>query len=238
MNSILSHIRILSICLLTLLLTNCEVPWLDNGHSLMYYNVVIIKLGDSTYKNKILAYLRDDRYATGKEVPTMSMRYNMCVAHPLNMSAPEWIFDFPESPRVPYWELADGWLLIDWRWPLYPYNRSSSVIIDRGWNDYFNGIWKYSRDEIIDYDPIVGWINIPIDKVAKCMNKKYSNTTYNLVNAASGSGSHLNRDDYLIIDGQSVCLCEIPNVMDSIWSELQTDLSNIITSKGIKELYR
>ena len=231
MEGILSHLRIFSLCLVTLLLTNCDELWFDDGHSLDPYSILIIKFDNYSYKDKILAYLRDDRYATGKEEPTMTMRYNKCIENPENVSTLEWNFDFAESPRTPYWELADGWLLIDWRWFHYPYNRSSSVIIDREWNDFLNGTWKWSRDEIIDYDPIVGWINVPINRITNSLNKTYSSTTYMLVE----STSFLEQD--LEINGQHVCLCEIPNLMDSIWSELQTDLSYIITHKGIKTLY-
>ena len=51
MEGILSHLRIFSLCLVTLLLTNCDELWFDDGHSLDPYSILIIKFDNYAYKD-------------------------------------------------------------------------------------------------------------------------------------------------------------------------------------------
>ena len=230
MKTMVSNVLILTICGVMMFLTNGCIPWGPGGYPEQDC-VRLIKFTDPSYKDYILAYAQrgpGHPNATGKENVGV-MRFNICVAHPGNYYAPKWIYDFPESHRNPYWELPNDWLLIDWRWKLFPYDRETSVIINKKWDEFYEGAWGWPREMVIDEYPIAEWKNVNISHIAKHIEKTYSEEMIFLLNEISCAGSHLDS-----IYGYDFCLCEVPHIMDSIWTILQQDLSDYIEDGCLK----
>ena len=220
---------IVSFCLCIIFLTSSCIPmgsptYREDGC------VRLIKFNDPTYKNNILAYVggRDGVVATSSSDAHM-MRFNVCVAHPYNHFAQKWIYPFPESNHSPYWELPNDWLLIDWRWTGFPYSQASSVIIDKTWEELYDSSWVWQRELVIDEHPIVEWKYINVKKMALQINKEYDEDVLFIIHNIHNPGSYLEDN----VHGHDFCLCQVPNMMDSIWGILQTDLSTYIKSGGL-----
>lgn len=193
--------------------------------------VLLIKFYEPSNKNKILAYIngRDGVEETTGSSDAYMMRFNVCVAHPHNHFAPKWTYPFPESNHSPYWELPNDWLLIDWRWTGFPYSQASSVIIDKTWEELYDSSWVWQRELVIDEYPIAGWKYVNIENMALQINKEYDEDVLFLINNIHNTGSYLGEN----VHRHDFCLCEVPNMMDSIWGILQTDLSTYIKSGGL-----
>ena len=230
MRTIVANMFALIIFGVIMFLTNSCIPFGGAKHP-EYNSVRLIKFIDPSYKDYILAYAQRGPgypHATGKENVGI-MRFNNCVAHPGNFYAPEWIYDFPESYRNPYWELPNNWLLIDWRWRLFPYSHETSVIINKKWDEFYEGSWGWPREMVVDEYPIAEWKNVYISHIEKHLEKTYSKEMIDLLNQPSFEGAHLDS-----IYGYEFCLCEVPYIMDSIWTILQQDLSDYIEDGCLK----
>ena len=197
--------------------TGCPTPPPPNLNN----TVRLIKLKDPTDKDYILAhYEPKGKYSTGEYAQVM--RYNMCTSHPNHHYINEWIFDFSESHHTPYWELPNGWLLVDWRYYDFPYNTTSAVILNQKWEtlyEYDN--WFFPKELIRHNDPILEYVDVNLLKLEESLEKKYTIEILQLVNQTKSPWEFYN------VDG-GYCSCEIPEKLDSIWAVFQADLSEFI----------
>ena len=209
-------------------LTACSLFIRPSGPKDFTY-VSILKFYDPSYKNQILAYSPPNKHS--EDAWAYMFRFNMCASNPYHSyDAQQWIYAFPESHHLPYWELTDDWFLIDWRWHNFPYDKATSVVINQQWDDLYNSSWSWSSNDFLDDDPIAELINVPIKKISAVLNKEYSHMVQQVVRAQHSLDYYLEDDVY----GYDFCLCEAPNVMDSVWSVLQTDLSTYIDAGGLQ----
>ena len=79
-------------------------------------------------------------------------------------------------------------------------------------------------------DPIVEWIEVDLHQLGIALEKTYSTEVLQLVNQTK------NPFEFYDIDN-GYCACEIPEKLDSIWSELQADLSIVINEGNIKKMH-
>ena len=208
----------LSLCLLMMFITTgCPTLPPPNLSS----SIRLIKFNDSTDKNYILAhYESESRYSDGEYAQVM--RFNMCTSHSDHHYIDEWRFDFPESHRFPYWDLPNGWLLIDWRYYGFPYNKDQAVVLNQKWETLYQyDSWFFPKDMIRHKNPIVEWIEVDLHQLGTALEKTYSTEVLQLVNQTKNAW-----DFYDVDDGY--CSCEIPEKLDSVWSVIQTDLSAFI----------
>ena len=233
-NNFLSHIKAVCVCFLLMLVTNSCCSKQGGMASFNPYQVRLIKFKNPSYKDYILAYY-SPKHSTNPDVANPKMvRFNMCVAHPLHFYQRKWEFAFPESHHTPYWELPDNWLLVDWRWYLFPYDWETSVIIDKNWDELQDSDGWWSKDMILDNDPIAEWKDIPVENIERYLEKNYSVDEVSLI---SETRRELNFYNTIRPQKYDFCLCEIPDRMDAIWSELQADLSIVINEGNIKKMH-
>lgn len=217
MKNVLFLVKLLMLTLIIFVATGCPtLPPPDLSSSIR-----LIKFNDSTDKNYILAhYESESRYSDGEYAQVM--RFNMCTSHSDHHYIDEWRFDFPESHRFPYWDLPNGWLLIDWRYYGFPYNKDQAVVLNQKWETLYQyDSWFFPKDMIRHKNPIVEWIEVDLHLLGTALEKTYSTEVLQLVNQTKNIGEFYD-------DTQGNCACEIPDKLDSIWSVFQADLSNFI----------
>lgn len=97
-----------------------------------YYT--LIRFTDPAYRNNIIV----NRVYVGDTCYFEIMRGNQCIGNPnhLDYEQRHWEdYDIPERPRDPYWELPDGWFLVDWAWRYFPY-RNLTLLTEMTWDKY------------------------------------------------------------------------------------------------------
>ena len=212
-----SYLITLSICLLIMFITTgCSTPMPNLSHT-----VRLIKFKDASDKDYILAnYVPIGKYSTGEYAQMMS--HNMCTSHRHHNYMAVWNFNFPESHHLPYWELTNGWLLIDWRYYSFPHYKDQTVTLKQKWETLYEyDSWFFPKDMIRHKKPISEWIEVDLHQLETFLEKTYSIEVLQLVNQTKNAG------DFYEVDAGS-CSCEIPEKLDSIWSVIQTDLSAFI----------
>ena len=90
--------------------------------------------------------------------------------------------------------------------------------------------WFFPKDMFRHKDPIVKWIEVDLHQLGIALEKTYSTEVLQLVNQTK------NPFEFYDIDN-GYCACEIPEKLDSIWSELQADLSIVINEGNIKKMH-
>lgn len=212
-----SYLITLSICLLIMFITTgCSTPMPNLSHT-----VRLIKFKDASDKDYILAnYVPIGKYSTGEYAQMMS--HNMCTSHRHHNYMAVWNFNFPESHHLPYWELTNGWLLIDWRYYSFPHYKDQTVTLKQKWETLYEyDSWFFPKDMIRHKKPISEWIEVDLHQLETFLEKTYSIEVLQLVNQTKNAG------DFYEVDA-GYCSCEIPEKLDSIWSVIQTDLSAFI----------
>ena len=212
-----SYLITLSICLLIMFITTgCSTPMPNLSHT-----VRLIKFKDASDKDYILAnYVPIGKYSTGEYAQMMS--HNMCTSHRHHNYMAVWNFNFPESHHLPYWELTNGWLLIDWRYYSFPHYKDQTVTLKQKWETLYEyDSWFFPKDMIRHKKPISEWIEVDLHPLETFLEKTYSIEVLQLVNQTKNAG------DFYEVDA-GYCSCEIPEKLDSIWSVIQTDLSAFI----------
>lgn len=212
-----SYLITLSICLLIMFITTgCSTPMPNLSHT-----VRLIKFKDASDKDYILAnYVPIGKYSTGEYAQMMS--HNMCTSHRHHNYMAVWNFNFPESHHLPYWELTNGWLLIDWRYYSFPHYKDQTVSLKQKWETLYEyDSWFFPKDMIRHKKPISEWIEVDLHQLETFLEKTYSIEVLQLVNQTKNAG------DFYEVDA-GYCSCEIPEKLDSIWSVIQTDLSAFI----------
>lgn len=226
MKHTLCLIKLSMFLLIMFVATGCPAPTPPD----LTNSIRLIKLKDSTNKDYILAhYEPKGKYSTGEYAQVM--RYNMCTSHPHHHYRNDWPFEFPESHHMPYWELPNNWLLIDWRYYDFPYNTTQAVILNQKWETLYQyDSWFFPKDMIRHKSPILDCVDINLSYLERSLEKTYSPEILQLVNQTKKDW------EFYDIDG-SVCICEVPERLDSIWSVIQEDLSDFIeTGNDIEDL--
>ena len=184
-------------------------------------SIRLIKFKDASDKDYILAnYVPIGKYSTGEYAQMMS--HNMCTSHRHHNYMAVWNFNFPESHHLPYWELTNGWLLIDWRYYSFPHYKDQTVTLKQKWETLYEyDSWFFPKDMIRHKKPISEWIEVDLHQLETFLEKTYSTEVLQLVNQTKNIGEFYD-------DTQGNCACEIPDKLDSIWSVFQADLSNFI----------
>lgn len=211
----MKRLSIVGSMLLVLLLsmTSCEQP----TESLLgpYSNsVILIKLAQPEYKNYVLA-CSDSEYAYNL--------YGRC--------------NVLGDGALPYWELADGYLLIDWRWYLFPSyddDYPAVCLLSEPWTP--ENSYAYSDDDIAwlldtcQYvtNPIVERICVDMAKVNKYLGaEELYRYEYQDSHTEHGEGTQ-NLEDYRAITTH----------MDSVWTYTQQQLNAVIKDKKINKMIR
>ena len=196
------------------LLTGCE-----RGAASPVPGVYVLKLKQPIYKNYILA-----NYFSGTDSICL-MRARRCM-EPVG-----------QKGYSPYWELPDGWLLVDWKWLHFPYNAGLALLTEQTWDkaEYRDGMrppqnWPISEPHILQ----------PVEKIyyIKAGNlEKYANTKYPDLLRLLIWGAGL---EYAGVecgtDAGSTCFCEQSDLADSLWTIIQNDLSVAIENGDLKEI--
>ena len=208
----------LSLCLLIMFITTgCPSTPPPN----LSHTVRLIKFKEASDKDYILAnYVPKGKYSTGEYAQMMS--HNMCTFHPDHLYINDWNFEFPESHHLPYWELPNGWLLVDWRYHSFPHYKDQTVTLNQKWETLYEyDSWFFPKDMIRHKNPISAWIEVDLHQLETFLDKTYSIEVLQLVNQTKNSW-----DFYDVDDGY--CSCEIPEKLDSIWAGFQLDLFEFI----------
>lgn len=177
-------------------------------------SVCVIKLAKPEYKNMILV-----SHFEGEDFYT-NLRGNFC-GEPIG-----------KAGYSPYWELPDGWLLVDWKWSYFPYE-ISAVLTEQTWDKY---IW--SRDNYPQWPLTEPHEDSPIGK------ELYIHVA-NLDIYSHGDKWEYRHSDMITkihqVYGDELykgddCLCKQTKTMDSIWTVLQTDLSVAIEKGDLEKI--
>lgn len=208
----------LSLCLLIMFITTgCPSTPPPN----LSHTIRLIKFEEASDKDYILAnYVPKGKYSTGEYARMMS--HNMCTSHRHHQYMEVWDFNFPESHHLPYWELPNGWLLVDWRYHSFPHYKDQTVTLNQKWETLYEyDSWFFPKDMIRHKNPISAWIEVDLHLLETFLDKTYSIEVLQLVNQTKNSW-----DFYDVDDGY--CSCEIPEKLDSIWAGFQLDLFEFI----------
>ena len=171
--------------------------------------VTIIKFKKTEYKNFILA-----SYQQGDTVITFDMGANDCNG-PIG-----------KSGYLPYWDLPENWLLIDWKWKLpFPYTKDGTLLTELTWdkleypeisNEDSTYLMLWSLEEPHLFNPVEGVLYIDQSKLAKYndpveLRPYWTNT-------------------------DSACPCEFVKFTDERWTMFQQHLSTAIKNGDLDKL--
>ena len=191
------------------------VPGSDANDPEPPLSVCVLKLAKPEYKNMILvSHFEGENFYT-------NLRGNKC-GEPIG-----------NSGYSPYWELPDGWLLVDWKWSGFPYV-ISAVLTEQTWDKYTwspDNFPKWELTEPHEDNPIakelyVKVANLDIYSHGDKWDYKQSDMIFK-IRKAQGDGFVAEGDD---------CLCKQTKTMDSIWTVLQTDLSAAIQKGDLEKI--
>ena len=207
----------LILILTALLVIGCDKQTDNSGF------VFVMKFKQPEYKDNVLAY-----YFFGGD-SLYGISDNRC-EDPIG-----------KTKSYPYWELPNGWLLVDWKWMNLPYldfGGAEKVLLTNQTWDEFKGYsannaniptWPLSEPHIME--PLEDFFCILPNKL-----EKYCQSTY---------GEKMKENIYTTqfcindsTDSSGKCLCEIADTMDSIWTILQRDLSVAIENGVLERVSR
>ena len=139
-----------------------------------------------------------------------------------------------QATNMPYWELSNDWLLLDWKWYDIPHgtNRLISgytVLTNLTWDQYEQGItppfqtWSFSEPHV--FDPIEAICFIQPDTLEKYSHATYGTKVKDLISATENWNA-----------AEKLGLCTMADTMDSIWTILQRDLSVAIENGDLGKI--
>ena len=185
-------------------MSSCEQEKMDVANPY----VTIVKFKQPEYKNYICAHYKD-----GDSLMTINVEAHIC------MDA------VGKAGYSPYWELPDGWLLVDWKWgPLIIYAKEHVVLNGLTWETIEYPItqqhltWPAATPHILN--PVASRKQIDINKLAK-YHEPFSLNLYSWGNKMTDS---------------CLCPCELVRDMDEDWSRLQRNLSVAIENGDLEKL--
>ena len=223
--------------------------------------VTIIKIKDPVCLKNVIVWSNDDMEKM------VLMRGNRC-EHTFWTSWPSPDMDgsilgatdevnFPERYRDPFWELSDGWYLIDWAWcnlksDAYPY-LGYTILTDVTFeNLYEYGTCKFDKsvphvskpkDELYETKSIhVGDLMAYLHPDGKY--KSYEMHYYdNLLEkdtvyiASNQYFFHCWLGGYLpVASNANTCLCGLADQVDAYWAELQNQLTILIKNGDLDKM--
>ena len=223
-------------------------------------SVGIIRIKDPVCLKNVIVWSDDD-----KEIMTLD-RGNQC-EHTFFQSFPRPDYDgsllgatgevnFPERYRDPFWELADGWYLIDWAWHNVannPYPNLGYTILTEvtfaNLYDYGTCIFdksvphiSRSRDELYETRRIY---------IADLMAYIYPDGNYppiehyryikeeqkeELVSYPNQYFYHQGLYNAPIASNVVTCLCDMADEMDAYWALLQNQLTTLINNGDLNKI--
>lgn len=224
--------------------------------------VTIVKFKDPAFTQNVIVWSNDDMEKM------VLMRGNKC-EHSYWTSWPDLDMDgsllgatdevnFPERYRDPFWELSDGWYLIDWAWcnlksDAYPY-LGYTILTDVTFeNLYEYGTCKFdksvphvskSRNELYEtkyihvgdlmayFHPDGKYPSYELHYYDFFERKDTMLIAPNQYFFHSGLGS----DRLPIASNVQTCLCDLADQMDAYWAELQNQLTELIKNGDLNKL--
>ena len=167
-------------------------------------------------------------------------------------------FDFPARLHDPFWEVGDGWYLIDWAWfgleSAYPYD-GNTILTEVTFDNYLDNkscFFNKSTTPHITFKDKKEIFETKLIKIADIMayyypdgdypsysihqyNKEYG---YDVIETFPNQYYYhqclqtTNRVSYNICN----CLCEIADEMDEYWSLIQEQIKTIISNGDLNNL--
>ena len=174
-------------------------------------HVTVLKFKKPEYKNYILVN------SGSTDSIVVAMRFNSC-EEPVG-----------KSGYSPYWELPDDWLLVDWKWPIFPYKVGLVVLTNQTWDKYPQKEqlplpkWSLLSEPYVR-QPVEKMLHIGVEKLAEYNNVIYPDTMIGFMDNGVGR------------DGCDICFCENSDLADSLWTVVQTHLSVVIENGDLEKL--
>lgn len=169
-----------------------------------YAVISIMKLKQPDYKPYIIAY-----YPEGISDSIYAVRSNK-YGEPVG-----------KSGYSPYWDLKDGWLLVDWKWgPTFPYWEGAVLLTEEPWGNLTHLLQTWPKETPHISDPIAEHYYVQASKLAAYCNKSYDDILNYIDNPLS-----MDFDPAVHID-----------LLDSIWTILQKDLSAVIANGDLAKI--
>jgi hypothetical protein len=169
-------------------------------------SITVIKFKQPEYKNYILAAnLRDSK---GFE----ATRGYLC-DEPIG-----------KTGISPYWDLEDGWVMVDWNWPGFPY-AISTALTEQTWDNF---VWPGNEGKWPNWpetEPHTGYPFSHLLYISVANLEIYSNAHY---------GKEMIRLIHAPIKGEAVC--SISPKMDSVWTVLQSNLNDAIKKGELEKI--
>ena len=247
----------LLMCICALSFTNCDGRQPQAVEPESY--VTIVKFTNPSYINNLIVtdYGGDNLFL---------MKGNLC-EHTHYISFPEkdvdgtiingdTEFNFPERIRNPFWELPDGWYLIDWAWyglsTAYPYD-GNTILTETNFQNYRENpssefdksiphISFNSKKDIFD----ARMINIADLMAYSYPDGNYPSYEYHYFNKNTGVDTtetifnqyfyHKKLCHTRPVSNITNCLCEIADEMDKYWSLLQEQIAELIQNGDLDKL--
>ena len=168
----------------------------------------VIKFTKPEYKNYILAHRGDGGI--------VAARFNYC-------GDVEGV-----SGCSPYWELPDNWLLVDWKWVLFPNGIRPTILIGKTWEEYPKKpeetmpLPSWPMSEPHDSSPIKTYYFVTAEALAKYIGTTYSYRAMQVMRGGLGS--------------DSTSFCYHAEEADSIWSVAWKHLSIAIQNGDLDKI--
>ena len=227
-------------------------------------SVLIIKFKDPAYRNNLIVSNYDDKGVF------ILMRGNLCertyfatwpsLCPELHRSLDDIIawYDSLERVRDPFWELPQGWFLIDWAWfgldgfP-YPYT-GNTVLSDFTYDNYMeNGSCFFdkslphiTKDRNDLYE--LRMINVADLMAYTTPNGEYPTFTLHSWDVVRGIDTIVEYSNQYFyhsvlrqlhpVSNETHCLCGMADEMDSYWAYVQNQLSDLINNGDLDKLPR
>lgn len=201
----------------------------------------LVKFTNPEYKNYVIVsdYETVDHF--------ILMRGNRCVKDKDHPYLPySWDYSILERPHNPYWELPDGWFLIDWAWIQYPLD-GDVLLSDISWDRYdghhvfdksephIKGNIFEEKREVLSVDlmhyshPDGQYIEIVSkvrDSLGNYVEKIYPNE----------AAYHRHLCFIPTVSDESECLCENSEEKDNFWSIIQSQLAIAIENGDLDKI--
>lgn len=222
-----ARVSLFSVVVLLLLFNSCGPR---NGMTEPEPYYTLMRFTDSMYRNNVII----NRVYDGDTCYYRMMRGNQCIGNPNHMDDAQrhWEdYDIPERPRDPYWELPDGWYLVDWAWRNFPYT-NLTLLTEMTWDEY---------DGNADFDPSMPHINsgfvAEVRLVPAQILMEYSHPDGNYPMFESLHNGLRNEYWFLTdmnhtraLNNTGDCLCEHAEKWDEFWAYIQTELAAAINN--------
>ena len=182
----------------------------ENIHEPIGNAVYIVRLTKPEYKEMVLA----DR-CKGGYVSYCTNKYGEPIG---------------KAGYSPYWELPDGWMLVDWKWSgFYLINYGEITALTKQTWDIYDGLdakgnpqkWLLTEPHTKE-NAVSGFDEIPVPYLEAYSQEHYGEETVHLLK------QHFS----------GLQMCDQSEKMDSIWTILQTELSIVIEKGDLDNLWK